>query len=115
MTDVIQDYIESLDQDWQIDISRQLYQTIQDAIPEADKRIQYGKPHYLKDGKYIAVFGVAKGWVSLTIFNATELVPPDGLFERSENGERITIKIKKGQAVDQGLLGDLLKQAVQSL
>lgn len=115
MTDVIQDYIDKLDQDWQVEISRQLHQTIQDSIPAVEQRIQYSKPHYLKDGKYAAVFGTAKGWVSFTIFNATDVTPPDGLFERSENGERITIKIKKGQAVDYALLGDLLKQAVQTL
>ncbi len=115
MTDVIQNYIEKLEQDWQIEISRQLHQIIQEAIPDADQRIQYSKPHYLKNGKYAAVFGTAKGWVSLTIFNATDITPPDGLFERSENGERLTIKIKKGQPVDHSLLSDLLKQAAATL
>lgn len=114
MTDVIQDYIRNLDQDWQIEIANQLHKTIQYVIPHAESRIQYGKPHYLKDGKYVAVFGTAKGWVSLTIFNATELAPPEGLFERSENGERITIKIKKGQVVDFDLIGDLLNQALSN-
>jgi hypothetical protein len=111
VTNVIQDYIDNLDQDWQVDIARELHQTIQQTIPNLEQRIQYGKPHYLKDGKYVAVFGTAKGWVSFTIFNATDVTPPDGMFERSENGERITLKIKKGQAVDYALLGDLFKQA----
>jgi hypothetical protein len=115
MTDVIQGYIDSLGQDWQIDISQKLHQIIEESIPDVEKRIQYSKPHYLKNGSYAAVFGTAKGWVSLTIFNATDITPPDGLFERSDNGERLTIKIKKGQDVDYALLGDLIKQAAETL
>lgn len=115
MTDVINTYIDNLEQSWQTEICRQLHQTVQSAIPNAEERIQYGKPHYLQDGKYAAVFGTAKGWVSFTIFNATELEPPTGLFETSGNGERITIKIKDGQDVDYALLGDLLKQAAHTI
>lgn len=115
MSDVINTYIDGLDQAWQADICRQLHALVQGVLPDAEARIQYGKPHYLKNGKYAAVFGTAKGWVSFTIFYATELEPPADLFEVSANGERITLKIKAGQDVDYGLLGDLLKQASDTI
>jgi hypothetical protein len=67
----------------------------------------------LKSGKYAAVLGTAKGWVTFTIFNATELQAPDGFFEEGPP-ERKTVKILKGQDVDYNLLGKLLKQAAQS-
>jgi len=63
------------------------------------ERLQYGKPHYLKDGKYARVLGTAKGWVSFTIVNAADLDAPDGLFEPGP-ADRKTIKIRQGQAVD---------------
>jgi hypothetical protein len=61
------------------------------------------------------VLGTAKGWVSFTIFNAQSLETPDGLFEASENGDRKTIKIRDGQAVDYELLGKLLQQAASQI
>jgi hypothetical protein len=111
MTETINAYLDAIQQPWQEKICRRLHEMVQDAIPDAEQRIQYRKPHYLKNGKYAAVFGTAKGWVSLTIFNAAELQPPVGMFESSENGDRITIKIKQDQDVDYALLGDLLRQA----
>lgn len=115
MADTITAYIDGIEPRWQAEICRQLHQMVQDTLPDAAERIQYGKPHYLKNGKYAAVFGTAKGWVSLTIFNATELQPPAGLFEASAKGDRITIKIKQDQDVDYALLGDLLRQAAETL
>lgn len=72
---------------------------VHQAIPEVAERLQYGKPHYLKDGKYAAVLGTAKGWVAFTIFNAAALDAPEGLFEPGPP-DRKTIKIRQGQAVD---------------
>jgi hypothetical protein len=111
MSDAIKDYIGSINQNWQVVVCRKLDQTIREAIPDVEARIQYSKPHYLKGGKYAAVFGTAKGWVSFTIFNAANIQPPSGLFEASENRDRITIKIREGQDVDYEQLGSLLKQA----
>jgi hypothetical protein len=108
-------YIDKLAQKWQADICNQLRQIIHQAVPEVVERIQYGKPHFLKDGKYACVLGAAKGWVSLTIFNAQALETPEGMFESSDTGDRKTIKIREGQQVDYDLLGGLLQQAAQSL
>lgn len=111
MNEAIQSYIDNISQEWQIDVCRKLDEIITVAIPDVDSRLQYRKPHYLKNGKYVAVFGTAKGWVSFTIFNATELVPPSDEFESSDTGERMTIKIRDGQNVDYDVLSSLIKQA----
>lgn len=115
MSEAIKDFIESINQDWQATVCRQLDQTIREAIPDVEARIQYKKPHYLKNGKYAAVYGTAKGWVSFTIFNATSLQPPLDRFEASENGDRITLKILENQDVDYAQLGQMLKEAAATI
>ena len=114
MNQQVSDYIQNIKLPWQAEICNQLRQTIQQAIPDVEERIQYGKPHFLKKGKYAAVVGTAKGWVSFTIFNAKSIEAPDGLFEAGDP-ERKTIKIRDGQAVDYALLGKLLAQAANTI
>ena len=60
------------------------------------------------------MIGTAKGWVTLTIFNAAGLDAPAGLFEPGPP-ERKTVKIRQGQAVDYELLAGLLRAAAQGL
>lgn len=115
MNDAVTDYIQNIKQDWQIPICTTIRDLIFEAIPDVEERIQYGKPHYLKNKTYACVLGTAKGWVSFTIFNATDLNAPDGFFEAGGAPERKTIKILKDQAVDYALLGDLLKQAADTI
>ena len=98
--------------EWQAEVANQLRQIAQEAITDFTERIQYGKPHFLKNGKYAAVLGTAKGWVTFTIFNAKALEAPEGFFEAGDP-DRKTVKILKGQDVDYNLLGKLLKQAAQ--
>ncbi len=107
-------YIENLGQAWQSELCRSLHETVHQAIPEVVDRLQYGKPHYLKDGKYACVIGTAKGWVTLTIFNAAGLDAPAELFEPGPP-ERKTIKIRPGQAIDHDLLAKLLRQAASAI
>ena len=114
-TPEVTEYIDKLKITWQADVCKQIRAMISSAVPEADERIQYGKPHYRKNGKYLCVLGTAKGWVSFTIFNATELETPAGMFESSDTGDRKTIKILEGQTVDTALLSKLLKQAAATL
>ena len=115
MSQGITDYIAKRNPQWQADICMRLNQVVHEALPEVEERIQYSKPHYLKQGKYLAVLGTAKGWVSFTIFNATNLEVPDGLFESSETGDRKTIKIREGQAVDYDLMTKLVREAAVTL
>jgi hypothetical protein len=114
MNQQVTEYIENIKLPWQAEICTQLREIILKAIPDTEERIQYGKPHFLKKGKYAAVLGTAKGWVSFTIFNATSVEGPDGLFEDGAP-DRKTVKIKEGQTVDYALLGKLLAQAANTI
>ncbi len=113
MNQAVTEYIEKIKDGWQAEICTQLRQVTHQAMPEVEERIQYGKPHFLKNGKYASVLGTAKDWVSFTIFNATALEAPEGFFEAGPP-ERKTIKIRKGQTVDYELLTRLLQQAASS-
>jgi hypothetical protein len=115
MNQEVTDYINNLNnkpkQEWQADVASRLRQVVYEAIPDADERLQYGKPHYRKNGKYAAVISTAKGYVTFMIFNGDKLDIPDGLFEPGKS----SIKITEGQVVDYDLLAKLLKQASSAL
>ena len=113
MTQAVTEYLEKINQEWQAEICTRLRQIVHHAVPAVEERIQYGKPHFLKHGKYTCVLGTAKDWVSFTIFNAGSLQAPEGFFEAGDP-ERKTIKIRKGQAVDYELLARLLQQAANT-
>ncbi|MBI1257704.1 MAG: DUF1801 domain-containing protein [Chloroflexi bacterium] len=114
-TPEVTEYIDKIKLDWQAEVCKQIRATISQVVPDAEEKIQYGKPHYRRNGKYLCVIGTAKGWVSFTIFNATSLETPAGMFESSDTGDRKTIKLLEGQSVDSDLLGKLLKQAAATL
>jgi hypothetical protein len=114
MNQDVADYIQNVKQDWQAEICTHLRQVVHQSIPEVAERLQYGKPHFLKNGKYAAVLGTAKEWVSFTIFSAKSLQTPGDLFEPGDP-DRKTVKIRKGQAVDYDLLAKLMQQAASSL
>ncbi|MDQ0196853.1 DUF1801 domain-containing protein [Paenibacillus wynnii] len=111
--DVVAEFIEDLKEPWQAEICNKLLEVVRQAIPDVQERIQYKKPHFLKNGKYAAVISTAKAAVSFTIFNATELDLPEGLFEGPP--ERKTIKIREGQEVEMDVLTSLLKDASATL
>lgn len=113
MNQIVADYVQKINQPWQVEICTKLDEIIRQAIPDVQERIQYGKPHYLKDGKYACVFGTAKGWVSFTIFNAKSLEAPEGFFEPGDP-DRKTVKIKEGQAVDYDVLKQYIQQAANA-
>jgi hypothetical protein len=113
MNQEVTEFIESNPLQWQVEISNGLRQMVHQAIPDAAERIQYKKPHFLKNGKYAAVISPSKKAVSFTIFNTAELTLPEDTFEGPP--ERKTIKIGEGQAVDYEWLGTLLKQASEGL
>ena len=115
MNQEVTTYIEKITQAWQIEICTHVRQAVHQAIPDVAERIQYGKPHFLKNGKYACVLGTAKGWVSFTIFNAAALETPAGLFEEGGSPERKTIKILNGQAVDYALLTKLIQEAAATI
>ncbi len=114
MNEAITEYIQKIKEEWQAEVSTQLRQVVHQAVPAVEERIQYSKPHFLKKGKYVAVLGTAKDWVSFTIFNATDLEAPDGFFEPG-SPDRKTVKIRKGQTVDYELLTKYLQQAANTI
>jgi len=114
MSQEVTGYISNIGQPWQAEVWQSLHQMVHRAIPEVAERLQYGKPHYLKDGTYACVLSAPKGAVTFTIFNAAALDAPEGLFEPGPP-ERKTIKIRQGQAVDYDLLAKLLQQAANAL
>lgn len=107
-------YIENISQPWQVEVANALRELVHRAIPDAQERIQYKKPHFLKDGHYAAVISPAKAHLSFTIFNAQHLQPPADLFEEGP-AERRTIKIRDDRPVDYDLLETLLAQAASTL
>jgi hypothetical protein len=115
MDQAVTDYIAKLNQNWQADVCTRIRQIVHQSVPDVQERIQYGKPHYLKNGKYAGVLGPAKDWVSFTLFNAGALEAPEGFFEPSDTAERKTVKIRQGQAVDYDLLAALVQQAASPL
>jgi hypothetical protein len=101
--------------DWQQTICTTLREMILQTIPDAEERLQYGKPHYLKNGHYAAVISVAKDKVSFMIFNAGELQEIKGFFKSTTSPDRKTATIAEGTEVDYGQLAALLKKALAGL
>lgn len=100
---------------WQIDVCRQLRAMIHATIPTVDEQIQYGKPHFLKNGRHAAVIHVAKNKVSFMVFNATEVEAVEGVLRSMGNGERKTADIAEGREVDYDLLAEVLAKASSGL
>lgn len=113
MNQEVTDYVEGIQETWQKELVSALREVVREAMPDATERMQYKKPHFLKNGKYAAVISVSKDAVSFTIFNAAELALPEGVFEGPP--ERKTLKLRKGGAFDSGELTSLLAQASSSL
>ncbi|OXM14668.1 DUF1801 domain-containing protein [Paenibacillus herberti] len=112
MNQEVIDYIEQLDAEWKVQAASSLRELVHRVVPDVQERIQYKKPHFLKNGSYAAVISVAKSAVSFTIFNADGLEWPDA-FEGPP--ERKTIKLSASQKVDVELLEPLLQQASSGL
>lgn len=112
-TEVTQ-YIQKLP-NWQVDVAEKLRKLVYEAIPDMEERLQYGKPHYLKNGHYAAVIHAAKDKVSFMLFNAEKLEEIKGLFKSMSSPDRKTATIKEGDKVDYEQLSALLKEASASL
>ncbi|WP_330230428.1 DUF1801 domain-containing protein [Nocardia sp. NBC_00508] len=114
MNDEVTQYIDKL-LPWQIDVCRQLRAMIHKTIPTVDEQIQYGKPHFLKNGRHAAVIHVAKNKLSFMVFNATEVDVVKGVLRSMGNGERKTADIVEGEDVDYDLLAEFLAKASSGL
>jgi len=112
MNEEVTQYIDKIDQKWQTDTCKHLREMVLQSVPGVEELLQYGKPHYKKDGTFVCTYNTAKVWVSFTLFNAASLEAPEGLFEPGNNSDRKTIKITEGQHTDYLLLAKLLRYAV---
>ena len=107
----VTDYIQGLSQEWQVDVSNQLRQIITESVPDAEELVQWKKPHYKKNGKYLCTFMAAKMWVNFTVLSAQSVQAPTGLFEPDSR----TIKVREGQSVNYELLTKFLQKVASTL
>jgi len=114
MNEEVTQYIQK-SQPWQQNVCQSLREMILKVIPDAEERLQYGKPHYLKNGHYAAVIHVAKDKVSFMVFNAADVPEVKGMLRSMGNGERKVVDIAKGQTVDYAALADILRQTSSTL
>ncbi|WP_127530965.1 DUF1801 domain-containing protein [Paenibacillus kobensis] len=114
MNEDVKLFLESVQVPWQAELCVSLRDAVQQAIPDMQERIQYKKPHFLKNGKYAAVISTSKDAVSFTIFNAAELTLPGNLFDGPP--ERKTIKLRSGELpVELEQLSTWVKEAASGL
>lgn len=111
MNQEVTQYIENIEQKWQADTCKHLRETVLQSVLGIEEALQYGKPHYKKNGKYVCTYNTAKAWVSFTLFNAGSFQIPGELFEPGDNPDRKTIKIREGQDMKYSILAKLLQQA----
>jgi hypothetical protein len=112
MNEEVTAYIEKLGAAWQSELSMRLREMVHQTITPVEERIQYKKPHFLKNGHYAAVISPSKDAITFMIMNTAGLEFPKG-FEGPP--ERKWIKIKEGISPDYTLLSSLLTQASQAL
>ncbi|MFD0695451.1 DUF1801 domain-containing protein [Paenibacillus sp. GCM10027628] len=113
MSQEVTEFIEKVKEPWQASLCHDLRQIVHNAIPDVQERMQYNKPHFLKNKKYAAVISTSKDAISFTIFNAAGLELPEGLFDGPP--ERKTIKFRNGQQIEGEMLTALVKQASSTL
>lgn len=113
MNPEVTEFINAINEPWQGELAAQLREIVLQAIPEATERIQYKKPHFLKNGKYAAAISTSKDVVSFTIFNTAALDLPEERY--SGPPERKTLKLRKGEQVEREELAAIVSQASATL
>ncbi|MGC4745551.1 DUF1801 domain-containing protein [Micromonospora sp. DT201] len=114
MNDDVTQYINKT-QPWQIDVCEKLRAMIDQTVPDVEERLQYGKPHYIKNGQFAAVIAVAKAKVSFMVFNAADIPAVKGFLRSMGNGDRKTVDITEGQDVDYAALASILGKTTAAL
>lgn len=102
-------------EEWQVDVANELRDLIFREIPDVEERMQYGKPHYLKDGEFIAVIHVSKEKVSFMIFNAGDLPEIEGFFKSMSDPQRKVVTILENEEVDYERIAELVRKAASTL
>jgi hypothetical protein len=110
----VTDYIQNIDQEWQIEICKTIRSVIHQSVPDVKEQIKMTTPNYTKNGKVVCTFFSAKTWVTLTIFNIGNLEIPESLHNVSDYPDRMQLKIKKGHALDEHALASFMHQAANT-
>ncbi len=113
MNEEVTQYIEKT-QPWQKEVCNSLREIMFTAIPDVEERLQYGKPHYLKNGSYTAVMYAGKDKVSFMLFNATNIPEVKGFLRSMGKGDRKTIDIQEDQSVDYQQVTELVRKVNQA-
>lgn len=111
MNQQVTDYIQKIDKEWQVQTCNRVRQLVHQSIPAVEEQVKYRQAFYTMNGKQVCVFFPAKDWVNVTIFHASSLEAPEGLFEPTDHPDRKTIKIKEHKELDDDVLASLFKQA----
>jgi hypothetical protein len=114
MKEEVTQYIEK-QKPWQVKTCTLLRKMAQEVVKDVEERLQYGKPHYLKNGHYVAVIHVGKDKVSFMVFNASEIQEEQGFLRSMGDGDRKTADFIEGQEPDITKLSEVLKQTSRSL
>ena len=111
MNDDITAYIDGA-KPWQAQVCTELRQTIHDSVTDVEEVFQYGKPHFNRGGKNVAVLHVAASKVSFMVFDAGDVEPVPGLLRSLGNGDRKVVDLQESSTVDLDFIADLLRRTV---
>ncbi|MFF2852836.1 DUF1801 domain-containing protein [Streptomyces sp. NPDC058001] len=109
MNDDVTAYIEKAEP-WQAEVCTSLREMVHRTVPGVEEAIQYGKPHFLRDGRHMAVIHVAKAKVSFMVFDAAGVEAVPGQLRSLGNGDRKAADIREGGQADCEFLADVLRR-----
>jgi hypothetical protein len=100
---------------WQREVCEKLRELVRQTIPDVEEKLEYGKPHFLKNNQHAAVIHLARNKVSFMVFNAAHVDPVKGVLRSLGNGDRKTVDIVENQDVDYDLLAGILARTSSTL
>lgn len=109
MNDDITNYIEKT-KPWQAQVCTRLREMVHSTVPGVREALQYGKPHFLHDGRHAAVIHVARDKVTFMVFDAAGIEAVPNLLRALGKGERKAVDIREGDAVDYDFVADVLRR-----
>ncbi|MET8007584.1 DUF1801 domain-containing protein [Nonomuraea glycinis] len=114
MNDEVSQYISDT-APWQQAVCEKLRAMIHETVPGIEEQLQYGKPHFLKNGHHAAVIAVARDKVSFMVFNAMDIPAVKGLIRAMGKGDRKCADIGEGQEADYKALAEILEKTTIAL
>ncbi|MCU6712075.1 DUF1801 domain-containing protein [Paenibacillus sp. J5C_2022] len=108
----VSNFIHNMGDGWKVELAGKLRELVHETIPSVEERIQYKKPHFLKNGHYAAVISPSKDAITFMMMNTSGIEFPKGF---DGPPERKSIKLKQGAEPDYALLSTLLAQASETL